>query len=192
MSATLHRARRLTARALTALLTAVLSVTLVTVGTGSPALAAPVSVQGDRMIMAYTSWGSTYNVGWYDYRLSLDYVNGRPSVYGAILAIQPYNGWNAVGYGSQTLVSCTNNLWSGSYYYSRCYVKAKMEKPGNVVGSITGSYRGVTFSGGYDSGSGRSYMFFTGEVTVRRDSAGQPYTVCYVYGNARCVTYSAP
>jgi hypothetical protein len=178
-----------TRRALTALFAALLGALTVT-STASPAAAAAATIQGDRMIMNYTDFWGTHEVGWYDYKLSLDFINNRPSVYGSILAIQPYNGWNAVGYGSQTLVQCTNGLWSGSYYFSRCYVKAKMEKPGNVVGSISGSYKGVTFSGGYDSGSGRSYMFFTGEVTVRRDSWGSPYTVCYLYGNARCVNYT--
>ncbi|MGN9809558.1 hypothetical protein ACTMSW_09385 [Micromonospora sp. BQ11] len=149
----------------------------------------------ERMNLYYAWLGlAAKQIGWFDYRLSMNFVNGKPVVYGSILAIGQAEGWNAVGYGTQTLVQCTNNNWNdvGKYHYSLCYLKIKMQKPGNVSGTIEGTFKGLTAKGGYDANSGYSFVNLTGKVEIRKTHADAPYILCYNYPVAHCTSVTGP
>lgn len=184
-------ARRITA----ALVPLVLAVGAAVFGVSAPAQAAVRVTPAQMNLEFVNSFGVWGNAGYALPVVSLTTLgSGKIWADGILQTVQPAPGWNAVGYGTQTTVTCLNDLTDPvtREVFSRCLVKVKMEKPGTVetggTGTISTGPYGVTVNGGYNPGSGSDYVQFTGQVhAYRAGRVGAEFLVC-VSWLGRCST----
>lgn len=157
-----------------------ISVLLQLMSTTSPvvALAAQKSERTYDMALRYQQAGVPGDAGVVSARVVMSGVSNDAKAAGNIESIRPAGGWNAVAYGTQTLVQCREGQDVGQgRRFTRCRVKVKMEKPLTFKASASGTIAGVTFDLGFQQGSGAQFIFFEGLVDVYRFTQNE-FSVC--------------